>query len=161
MTAPSFTSALLSAAPAPEHADKLALYGWLVGSWTMDAVIRRDDGTRLEGRGEIHAAYVLEGRAIQDVWILPGVFYGTTLRIYDPALDAWHILWNDPLRQVSTSQTGRADGEGISQEGMSREGVRLRWRFRNITADSFYWTGERAGADGAWQLQTEFWPRRV
>jgi hypothetical protein len=30
---------------------------------------------------------LLEGRAIGDVWILPGVFYGgTTLRVYDPAI---------------------------------------------------------------------------
>lgn len=161
MNTPSFSAALLSTGPAPDRADKLALYGWLAGSWAMDAVIHRDDGTRFEGRGEIHAAFVLEGRAIQDVWILPGVFYGTTLRIYDPALDAWHILWNDPLRQVSTSQIGRADDAGISQEGTSRDGVRLRWRFRDITANSFTWTGEKAAADGAWRLQSEFRARRV
>jgi hypothetical protein len=161
MIATSFASALLSSAAAPDRADKLALYGWLVGSWTMDAVIHRDDGSRFEGKGEIHAAYVLEGRALQDVWVLPGVFYGTTLRIYDPGIEAWHILWNDPLRQISTEQIGRADEAGISQEGTSSNGVRLRWRFRDITANSFTWTGEKAGPEGRWQLQSQFWPRRT
>ena len=78
--------------PAPDRADQLALYGWLIGDWTMDAVVHLADGTRHQGIGEIHFGWVLDGRAIQDVWILPGVFHGTTLRIYDPRLDAWHIL---------------------------------------------------------------------
>ena len=94
--------------PAPDRADKMGLYGWLIGSWEMDTVVHADDGTTQKGRGEIHFGWVLEGRAIQDVWILPGVFFGTTLRVYDPGLDAWHILWSDPLRQFYTRQIGRA-----------------------------------------------------
>jgi hypothetical protein len=88
----SFTDALCADDPAPDRADKLKLYGRLIGDWTMDAVIDLDDGTRYTDRGIIHFGWVLEGRAIQDVWILTGVFYGTTLRIYDGGLGAWHIL---------------------------------------------------------------------
>ena len=95
----SFIRALLADRPAADRAEKLGLYGWLIGQWDMDATIHADDGSRREARGEIHLAWVLEGRAIQDVWTLPGVFYGTTLRVYDPGLDAWHILWSDPLKQ--------------------------------------------------------------
>ena len=95
----------------------MGLYGWLVGDWDMDAVMHSDDGSRHEGRGTIHFGWVLEGRAIQDVWILPGVFYGTTLRVYDPGIDAWHILWSDPVRQFYTRQVGRARGADIVQEG--------------------------------------------
>ena len=98
---PSLVEALHSDHPAVDQADKMALYGWLIGRWEMDSVIHSDDGTKQSGpRGEIHFGWVLEGRAIQDVWALPGFFYGTTLRVYDPALDAWHILWSDPLKQV-------------------------------------------------------------
>jgi len=69
----------------------------------VPGVAHLDDGTTHRGRGEVHAGWVLDGRAIQDVWILPGLFYGTTLRVYDPGLDAWHILWHDPLTQPRTS----------------------------------------------------------
>ena len=100
MTASSFIEALCSDKPAVDRAGKMRLYGWLIGRWTFAATVHRDDGTTHKGEGEIHFAWVLEGRAIQDVWILPGVFYGTTLRVYDPAIDTWHILWSDPLRQV-------------------------------------------------------------
>jgi hypothetical protein len=50
----------------------------------------------------------LEGRAIQDVWLMPersarhpGLsadrnMYGTTLRLWDPSLSAWRITWSNP-----------------------------------------------------------------
>ena len=119
---PSFIDALHTDRPAPDRADKMGLYGWLIGRWEMDAVIHADDGSKHNGRGEIHFGWVLEGRAIQDVWILPGVFYGTTLRVYDPGIDAWHILWSDPVRQFYTRQIGRARGNDIVQEGKNDAG---------------------------------------
>jgi len=163
----SFIHALHSDKPAVDRAGKMHLYGWLIGRWTFAATVHRDDGTTHKGEGEIHFAWVLEGRAIQDVWILPGVFYGTTLRVYDPGIDAWHILWSDPLRQVYSRQIGRAQGDDIVQHGKNDAGEAVRWSFTQITPDSFRWTGERSRDDGAtddgktWQLQAEFFARRV
>lgn len=153
----SFIDALHTDRPAPDRADKMGLYGWLIGNWTMDAVLYGDDGSEHRGPGEIHFSWVLEGRAIQDVWILPGIFYGTTLRIYDPGLDAWHILWSDPVRQFYTRQIGRARGNDIVQEGRNDAGAAVRWSFTETTPDSFRWLGERSPDDGAtWQLQADF-----
>jgi hypothetical protein len=161
LRASSFIDALHSAGPAADRADKLKLYGWLIGRWSMDATVYREDGTQHQGPGEIYFGWVLEGRAIQDVWILPGVFYGTTLRVYDPSIDAWHILWSDPLRQVYSRQVGRAQGADIVQHGKNDVGETVRWSFRNIRPDSFRWTGERLRDDGKiWQLQAEFFARR-
>jgi hypothetical protein len=92
----------------------------------MDAVVHRDDGSQHTGPGEIHFGWVLEGRAIQDVWILPGVFYGTTLRVYDPGIDAWHILWSDPVRQFYSRQIGRARDHDIVQLGKNDAGETVR-----------------------------------
>src|SRR5260370_10494154 len=137
--ASSFIDALHTDRPAPDRADKMSLYGWLIGRWHMDAVVYADDGTQHHGPGEIHFGWVLEGRAIQDVWILPGVFYGTTLRIYDPGLDAWHILWSDPMRQFYARQVGRARGDDIVQEGKDNAGASVRWSFTAIKPDSVHW----------------------
>jgi hypothetical protein len=159
-----FIAALGSDHPAPDRGEKLNLYGWLKGSWHMDATIFSADGTRQHtGTGEIHFAWVLEGRALQDVWILPGVFYGTTLRVYDPSLDAWHILWSDPLRQVYRRQIGRARGRDIVQEGTDEtSGAPVRWSFTEITPDSFRWTGERSDDGGkTYWLQAEFFATRA
>ena len=162
MTANSFIDALHTTGPAPDRVDKMKLYGWLIGRWTMDAIVHRDDGTQHQDVGEIHFGWVLEGRAIQDVWILPGVFYGTTLRVYDPGLDAWHILWSDPLRQFYTRQIGRAQGDDIVQEGTNEAGEAVRWSFTKITRDAFRWIGERSPDGGkTWQLQAEYFARRA
>ena len=170
----SFAEALLSTGRFAGHAEKLALYGRFVGAWTFDAKRWTDDGGVLSGRGEIHFGWALEGRAIQDVWILPArdagpspelgpwTFYGTTLRIYDPTIDAWHILWSDPRTQYYGRQVGRAEGGEIVQIGGDGSGAKTRWRFTEITDDSFRWLGERLDDDGgAWRLQVEFLARRT
>ena len=162
MTARSFVEALASDGPAADRADKMDLYGWLIGRWTMDATVHPDDGGAHRGPGEIYFGWVLEGRAIQDVWILPGVFYGTTLRVYAPDIDAWHILWSDPMRQFYTRQIGRAHGRDIVQVGKNDKGEAVRWSFTEITPDSFCWTGERSRDDSqTWELQAKFRVRRV
>ena len=89
------------------------------------------------------------------------MFYGTTLRVYDPGLDAWHILWSDPLRQFYTRQIGRAQGDDIVQIGKNAAGETARWSFREITPDSFLWRGETS-ADGEtnWKRVVEFRAQR-
>jgi hypothetical protein len=156
-----FVDALLADRPAADRAEHMGLYAFRVGRWEMDGTIHLGDGTRYQERGSIHAGWVLEGRALQDVWIFPGTFYGSTLRVYDPGLDAWHILWSDPLRQVHLRQLGRARDEDIVQEGKADSGVPTRWSFSEITPDSFRWRGERSPDGATWQLQAEFLARRV
>lgn len=159
---PGFLPALCAEGPAPDRAEQLGLYGRLVGSWQMQTSVFSADGTKRTGRGEIHFAWVLQGRALQDVWILPDVFYGTTLRIYDPSLDAWHILWSDPLKQYYLRQIGRARGVDIVQEGTDTTGAPVRWTFTDITPNSFRWLGERSDDGGkTYRLQVEFLATRV
>lgn len=160
--AATFIDALHVAGPAADRADRMGLYAWLIGSWRMDAVIHADDGTTHRGRGEVHAGWVLDGRAIQDVWSLPGFFHGTTLRIYDPGRDAWHILWSDPVKQYYARQIGRAHADGIVQEGTNDAGEATRWSFSDVTPNGFRWRGERSRDGGAtWELQAEFLFRRT
>jgi hypothetical protein len=160
-TSPSLIAALHTNEPAADRADKMNLYGWLLGRWEMDTVVYDDDKPQT-GRGDIHFGWVLGGRAIQDVWILPGVFHGTTLRVYDPTLDAWHIAWSDPLRQYYSQQLGRALGNDIVQEGHDSAGSAVRWSFKEITPDSFRWTGEQSQDQGQTRrLKADFFAHRV
>ncbi len=173
MTDP-FAEALHSDGPDPGLAEKLRLYGRFIGAWTFDAWRILEDGRRLTGRGEVHFAWVLEGKAVQDVWILPArntgaqaslgpwTFYGTTLRVYDPREDAWHIFWSDPRNQYYSRQLGRAEGDGIVQIGADGTGVSVRWSLSRITESSFRWLGERSHDRGAtWRTEVEFLARRA
>lgn len=167
MTMSPFLSALGSEAPPADRAKDMDLYGWLIGSWEMDTIRHLDDGTTEESSGEIHFGWVLEGRAIQDIWIRPGrpapsTMYGTTLRIFDPGIDGWHIIWSDPLNQDYSRQIGRAEGKDIVQIGEDSRGLKARWRFTEITADSFHWIGEKRSSDGdPWQITYEHFARRT
>lgn len=166
--------ALAAAGPAPGEAEKLQLYAFLIGRWEFDITTFEPGGAEHRGQGEIHAGWVLEGRALQDVWMIPrradrpapplpvaGNWYGTTLRIYDPRLDAWHILWSDPATQFYARQVGRAQGDRIVQEGRHDSGVILRWSFSDITADAFRWRGEHSADGRDFRLQVDIRARRA
>jgi hypothetical protein len=174
--AASFSRVLHADHPDLERKAKLALYSWLVGQWEMDVTTILDDGSTHAGRGEIHAGWILQGRAIQDVWMIPrlkdrrpgaeqlpgaGNWYGTTLRIYDPNLDAWRILWNDPATNFFTQQTARARGRGIVQERPDPRGGSMRWTFTEIEPTSFHWTAERSANNEDWRKEVDIRARRV
>ncbi|OHV04966.1 hypothetical protein [Mycobacterium talmoniae] len=151
--------ALISAGPIAEHAEAMALYGWLVGRWDLDITVYDQDIRRLTGW--MAADWVLDGRAVQDVWHAEGFFHGTTLRVYDPAIDAWHIQWTAPQLGIRLTQLGTADPEGIVQDGTLPDGSAIRWSFRDIGPDAFRWRDERSRDGSTWQVYQEYRAARV
>ncbi|MBZ9605259.1 hypothetical protein [Phyllobacterium chamaecytisi] len=120
----------------------------------METIRYLDDGTTQGSTAEIHFGWVLEGRAIQDIRIrpkrpAPSTMDGTTLRIFDPGIGGWHIIWSDPLNQDYSRQIGRAESKDIVQVGDDSRGLKARWRFTEITADSFHWIGEERSSNSA------------
>jgi hypothetical protein len=88
--------------------------------------------------------------------------YGTTLRVYDPDIDAWRIQWTDPVTRNFLQMIGRAEGADIVQLGTRPDGRLLRWSFSEITEHSFLRRGEISGDQGAsWRLNVEFTARRI
>lgn len=173
---PTFAEVLHAAGPDAEREAKLSLYAFLIGHWDLDVTTMPEDGATHRGQGEIYAGWVLQGRAIQDVWMIPrlrdrkpgieqlpgaGNWYGTTLRIYDPNLDAWRILWNDPVTGFFTQQVGHARGSDIVQEGPDPRGGTMRWSFTGIEPASFHWTAERTTDDKTWRKEVDIRARRV
>ena len=155
----------------PESAD---LYGWLSGSWELDVLHYRGIDVASRGiKGEVHARWVLEGRAMQDVWIMPRCsersanadktvnMFGTTLRSWDPTIQAWRIAWTNPVVGHRDDQIGRPSGNDIIQLGTRADGTQTRWTFTEITADSFRWLGEARQHDGiTWRLEGQFRAKR-
>jgi hypothetical protein len=176
-TAPAdgFLGALHAPGPAPELGDAAGVYGWLVGSWEMRVVDHPPDGPPREAVGEWHFARVLEGRVVQDVFIVPhrplrggsalprnGNRYGSSIRVCDAATGTWKVIWINPVNGVEEHLVGRRVGDEIVQEGRCADGSLLRWSFVDITPDSFTWRGERSTDGGAtWILEAEFFGRRV
>jgi len=168
-----FESALTASARSPEIPGQADAYGWLIGSWELDARRYGVDISALGIRGEAHFAWVLEGRAVQDVWVMPRIadrppdlgktnsMYGTTVRVWDGAIQAWRITWVNPVTGVRDELIGRWSGQDVVQVGTHADSTPIRWSFTEITSSSFRWTGEVLEADGrTWKLEGEFRARR-
>jgi hypothetical protein len=164
---------LAAAGRSPEIPEAQDLYGWLAGSWELDVRHYWVDVSARGLKAEVHAAWVLEGRAVQDVWIMPRRSdrvgepdktcnsYGTTLRVWDAALQAWRVTWFNPVTGARCDLIGRWSGRDIVQIGAMANGTPIRWMFTEITRDSFRWTGESLQPDGqTWKLDGEFLARR-
>jgi hypothetical protein len=159
-------AALHAAGPADPHAEELHLFGQFIGSWDIAWSGLDGEGRTLTARGELHFGWVLGGRAVQDVCIVPGrgeraeggsplAFHGSTVRFYDASLGAWRSTWIDPVNNRVRRFTGRRAGDDILLLSDEDE-PQLRWRFTDIKADSFTWRGETSRDGGAtWIVDEE------
>jgi hypothetical protein len=168
-----WVGALSASGRSPEIPESADCYGWLVGSWVLDVRHYWSDVSALGLQAEAHFGWALEGRAVQDVWIMPrradrtGAIdkalnmYGTTLRVWDAAIEAWRVTWMNPAAGTRAELVGRWHGKDVMQIG-AIAGTPLRWVFSEITRDSFLWKGESLGPDGnTWKLDGEFRARRL
>jgi hypothetical protein len=166
---------LAAAGRSPEIPELADAYGWFVGDWELSILRYWGRDVAARGiKGEVHAGWVLEGRAVQDVWIMPRRpertnqldkqmnMYGTTLRVWDRALGAWRITWSNPAGDHYEQQIGRWSGDDVVQVGTREGGTTTRWTFAEITSDSFHWLGEALDLDGkSWRLEGEFRAKRT
>ena len=156
---------LLTPRPSDASPDALALFDRLTGSWRLDWTGLEPDGTWSTAIGELHVGRVLGGRAVQDVWIVPGpgqpgagvpprAFHGTTVRFPDPRVPGtWRSTWMDPVKGTVRRFVGRpedgAGGEGGVVLLSDDEDPWLRWRFTDVRPGSFTWSAETSRDRGA------------
>lgn len=157
---------LFASGPHASLAEKLRLYGQFVGDWDVVATSYKEDGSASTRRGEWNFRWALEGRAVQDVFIVPArgaraadqkQSYGTTLRFYDPQRDVWEITYVDPVYALVFRMTARVENGEIVQTGVDHDGRTYRWVFFDIQPDSFRWRSEVwQKDDGAWRKEQDF-----
>lgn len=135
----------------PEEYD---YFGKLIGSWNIDYVDSRDSRVL---KGEWHFSRVLEGMAVQDVIVLPGFEYGTTLRVYNPGTHAWDIAYCYTGRIMRFE--ARKQGDIIVLTGVEDE--RRKWVFAKIEDDYFHWQDVTVRDDGEWEVRFDLHARRM
>jgi hypothetical protein len=158
---------LVDALHAPGPADPAGMddFGRLVGAWRLHWSGLAPDGTWHRATGELHVGWVLDGRAVQDVWIVPGrgepgagvpplAFHGTTVRFLHPDGDRWLSTWMEPVNGRVRRFTGLAHGADVELLSDDDEPW-LRWRFTDVGADSFTWSAETSRDRGRTWVQDE------
>ena len=102
------------------------IFAPFIGGWDF-CVHWYDEGGAVtrEAAGEWFFSWVLEGRGVQDVWIVPPrarrgsddcYEFGTSIRFYDPAIDAWRSTWVGPMHGVVHSFIARRSEIGVTLE---------------------------------------------
>jgi hypothetical protein len=144
------------------------LYGRLIGVWDVTNHYATEQGW-VDGTVVWTFGRVLGGRAVQDVmWFTapgpdgyPVRETGSTMRLFDPAAGAWHVVWFSPTGRTA-ALVGRPGERGdIVQEGVRPDGQTIRWVFTELTGDSFRWLGHVSDDGGrSWQLEQEMLARR-
>ena len=152
----------------PEAPAGVAQYGQFEGTWKCAPAFRNAKGEWQESpaRPTWVWHYVLNGHAVQDVWIPdpenapPTAAMGTNLRVYDAENDRWDMVWTtESLGAFQVFQARMVDGEIVMHgdiEAGQRPAHLARITFHNIGKQHFDWKYEAsAPGDGEnWQLQS-------
>ena len=149
--------------PFPGLEEKLALFGQFVGDWDiLEDRYLRPDGTWQVSKGELHWRWILDGKALQDVWAFGDektgnlIPEGTTVRFYDKKIDAWRSVWISPNQGVIKTFVGHKIGDEIVLDGKTTDGCPAKWIFSEIRPDSFKWRSEETRDEGkTWTLREQ------
>ncbi|MFI7062881.1 hypothetical protein ACIBL3_18005 [Kribbella sp. NPDC050124] len=161
-----FAGLMVSDGPRAEYEKAFRPFAPLIGSWDLDVSWYDDDGnvTR-QTKGEWHFAWVLDGRAVADIWITPSRAaratdgdgeWGLSIRIHDPELDAFRSTWMGPKAAFVMTFIARAEADSIRLESREPLATKTRWIFTGITETGFQWRNEDEDADGNITVRQRF-----
>jgi len=136
--------------PHPSLGDEARVFDRLVGTWDCDYTFFLDDGSVRHSSGELKFGWIIDGRALQDIWISYSKdgtkerSIGTSVRIFDKNSKMWRVVFVAPAFGSVITVQGGAEGNRIVLRGVDDEGSMLRWSFNGIQAGSFLWRGEKS-----------------
>ena len=153
-----FITALCSNARNERIPEEYDFFGCLIGEWNIVWNDHLEDVKPRRVKGEWIFSRVLDGTAVQDLFIVPSreerlidkqpdAEYGTTLRIFNPKTMAWDIFYGCMGEAIRL--TARKVGKEIILTENTTE--KMRYVFSDIVTSSFLWRKERMNENGEWQ----------
>jgi hypothetical protein len=160
---PRFAEALVAPSATPDYPGRMRRFGQLVGSWAAKGHrLNETTGDWIERDFVWLVEFVLDGRAVQDVEIVPSEAHpsgyetvATALRVYDPYAGLWRVSYVAPTLGEYCHLVATPYRNGLRQEGTRTDGRPIRWNFTSITADTYSWEGWMSADDGATWVMVE------
>lgn len=150
--------------PNPSLGDQAKLLGRLVGTWDVEYADFKKDGTTLHRTGKFIVGWIMDGRAVQDLWIVDP--WGThkdrevytDVHYFDMKSRTWHTAFVDPQDGSVARFTARELGsDGFVLESNEIGSGDTRWSFNEIRPDSFIYRDEGSSDGGkTWKLRSEY-----
>jgi hypothetical protein len=125
-------SVLSASSPHPSLGDEARVWDRFVGAWDCDFTFFLEDGSVRHSRGELEFGWVMDGRAIQDIWITypkeagkeRGI--GTSVRFFDSKAKTWQVVFISPAYGAVLTVRGGTEGDRILLHLARREISRRR-----------------------------------
>src|ERR1700733_6506583 len=161
-------TALQAMGPHPSLGGQAKVFGRFVGTWDVEYTDFSKDGKVTHRSGELMVGWVMDGRAIQDLWIVnpsgadkEREVY-TDLRYFDPKSGTWPATFIDPMNASIVKFAGGAAGDDrIVLNTPDLDAKDTRWSFNAIRPDSFVFRDEASNDGGkAWRLRSEYHIKR-
>ena len=153
---------LPASGPHPSLGDHARLFDRFVGTWDCAYATYAADGRVSRSQGEVIFGWIIDGRALQDIWITypRGAStereIGTSVRYYDAKLGQWRVVWVYPMAGRVVILSGGAVKDRIVLNNQESDGSRRRWSFNDIRPDSFVWRNQKSTDGGkTWKLTEE------
>jgi hypothetical protein len=156
-------AALKAMGPHPSLGDEAKLFGRLVGTWEVEYTDFSKDGKVSHRSGELIVGWVMDGRVIQDLWIVnpsgarkEREVYAD-LRYFDPKSRTWPAIFIDPEHASVARFTSNPGGnDRIVLDTQDFNGTETRWSINDIRPSSFVWREEESSDGGnTWRLEAE------
>ncbi|RRD02385.1 hypothetical protein [Prevotella sp. OH937_COT-195] len=153
-----FIRALCSNARNEQILAEYDYFGGLIGEWDIVWNDHLEDVEPRQVKGEWIFSRVLDGTAVQDLFIVPSrserlrdkqpdAEYGTTLRIFNPKTMAWDIFYGCMGEAIRLTAC-KMNNDIILTENTTKK---MRYVFSDITSSAFRWRKERMNENKEWQ----------
>lgn len=161
-------TALEALGPHPSLGDPAKVFGRLVGTWDVEYTDFSKNGRVTHRSGELIIGWVMDGRAIQDLWVVDPsgtrqereVY--TDVRYFDPKSRTWPAIFIDPEHASVARFTGGAVGDDrIVLDTRDFADTETRWSINEIRPNSFIWREEESSDGGrTWRLVAQHQMKR-
>jgi len=162
------TATLQAVKPNPSLGDQANFLARLVGTWDVDYTDYLKDGSTLRRTGEFTIGWIMDGRAIQDVWIVDP--WGThverevytEVHYFEPKSRTWQAVFVDPqegsIARLTSTELSKDRYVLVTHDLGGKD---TRWSFSDIRPDSFEWRDETSSDGGkTWSLHSDYHMKR-